>query len=141
MNSQSPFWAMTIRTRQSSLTTATQYPVRSIGAASRGGLGGPAGAPPRPPRWACMPIAGRNRASAAAATSEAFRHRFEIRIFIVEFPLPEGFAFPVTPGQPIRWAEKCHQSDQMVVFFSAGIPRDDDLVARFEALARNVLAG
>ena len=41
----SPFGAAVIRWRQSSVTNDTQYPVRSTGAAARGGGGGPGGGP------------------------------------------------------------------------------------------------
>jgi hypothetical protein len=44
----SPFFGVTIRNRQSSVTIEIQYPVRSTGAAALAAGGGPAGAP----RWA-----------------------------------------------------------------------------------------
>src|SRR4029453_5578528 len=46
MLATSPFGGVTMRQRQSSVTTATQLPVRSIGAPWRAVGGGPGGPPP-----------------------------------------------------------------------------------------------
>ena len=96
MLAASPFGGVTIRHRQSSVTTATQLPMRSMGAACRAVSGGPGG----PPRCADTPD--HAPASATATARADGRARFIVR---PPTPAPRSWSDPYkSPRRTSRWS-------------------------------------